>query len=173
MQLAGLLDGDWRQGPGGRTVRRPLVRLSVSSHWDRNLHNRFAGHAYVEWFGQASDQVRGIFVRVTDIAEHKRMEDALFEEKERMHLTLKAIGNAVMCIDLDGFKQVNDTLGHDGSDELLVQIAQRLTEAGGSFACMRARMPSPCGWRKKAGLRQFAPSVSAFSACCTSAGGRF
>ncbi|MDW3219812.1 MAG: bifunctional diguanylate cyclase/phosphodiesterase [Acidimicrobiales bacterium] len=39
--------------------------------------------------------------------------------------------DAVIAIDLDGFKDINDTLGHKAGDELLVALAERMEEAIG------------------------------------------
>lgn len=49
-----------------------------------------------------------------------QLEHAIKLAKRRNHKT------AVLFLDLDGFKQVNDTLGHEAGDQLLKEVAARL-----------------------------------------------
>src|SRR5687767_230329 len=75
---------------------------------------------------------------------HEALHDALTGLPNRTNLqrrlgsalddvrTGRTTGAAVMILDLDDFKEVNDTLGHQQGDLLLVEIGARLTAAVGS-----------------------------------------
>ncbi len=56
---------------------------------------------------------------------------ALFRDRLDQSLARASRSAATLCvllIDLDGFKQVNDTLGHDAGDLLLAEVAKRFAE---------------------------------------------
>ena len=91
--------------------------------------------------------VQGIVLNTRDVSERKLLEEQLIYSafhdsltalanralfRDRVEDTLNDAGRegvAVLFLDLDGFKQVNDLLGHASGDILLVQLAERLRES--------------------------------------------
>lgn len=61
---------------------------------------------------------------LTGLANRQLFRDRLNHVVSRSRRTGE--GAALMFLDLDGFKRINDTLGHDAGDELLCQVAQWL-----------------------------------------------
>ncbi len=62
---------------------------------------------------------------LTGLANRKQFYERLSQSLEWAHNNNQLV--ALMFLDLDGFKQVNDTLGHDTGDQLLRVVAGRLT----------------------------------------------
>lgn len=72
---------------------------------------------------------------LTGLANRTRFTDALTGALKTIDETGAV---AVMFLDLDRFKEVNDTIGHHAGDELLRHVARRLSECvGGQGTCAR------------------------------------
>lgn len=72
---------------------------------------------------------RGLYDELTGLATRKLLIDRLDVAIRRGKRKRTVIG--LLILDLDRFKNVNDSLGHDLGDALLVEVAQRLRSAAG------------------------------------------
>lgn len=127
--------------------------LQEAGHWSGEIWNRRkSGEVYAEWLNisaitdDAGNKVNYVAV-FSDITGRKKHEtylekiahfDALTGIPNRVLLSdrmRQAIAKlkrensilAVCFLDLDGFKSVNDTLGHDAGDQVLVEVSKRIT----------------------------------------------
>ncbi|MEP0392065.1 MAG: EAL domain-containing protein [Erythrobacter sp.] len=129
--------------------RSPISRLNVKvlgdetkeMWWEISATPRLDGHGNFEGFhGTARDITRSLaqsrdseraaqYDSLTGLANRFRMARQLEQTLKTFKQSKRSC--AVMLLDLDLFKKVNDTLGHPAGDELLKQVAVRINKLVG------------------------------------------
>lgn len=132
--------------------RKVLESVAGTGHWDGEVWDRRKdGEIHPQWVSidtvfDDSGRVTHHFAFVKDISKLKARHEELVSLAYRDPLThlpnrrlfddrlgqalniAERAGSAIaiLFIDLDGFKRVNDTLGHRAGDELLLAVAERI-----------------------------------------------
>jgi diguanylate cyclase (GGDEF)-like protein/PAS domain S-box-containing protein len=136
---------------------RMWVEIRRFGHWQGEVFNRRKnGSVYPEWLsiaaikdaqGKVTNYV-AVFNDISDLKDKEARLDfmahhdtltglpnrSLFADRLGHALAASARNNhrvAVLFMDLDRFKQVNDSLGHDAGDQLLIDTGERIA------ACLR------------------------------------
>ena len=138
-------------------------QIKANGYWTGEIINRckdgslITTNVNISAVRDVNQVVKNFLMLFTDITEQKRMQDEI--QRQALHDGLTGLANrrlfmerlevmrtqslrsgrslCVAFLDLDGFKPINDHLGHDEGDEALLEVARRLrkcTRAGDTAA---------------------------------------
>ena len=111
--------GDWRQDEIGVLAvafTDMRAKLSATMHELKSSHDQITELAY-------TDSLTGL--------PNRRAITSLIDQSLRDSATHSV--SALLFLDLDGFKRINDTLGHEAGDKLLVAVSERLRQCTECF----------------------------------------
>ena len=154
--------------------------IKTTGHWQGELWNRrkngelFAAWLTINTIYNADGSVRNYVELSSDFTKKKEAEDLIWRQANfdfltglpNRHMFLDRLRQevkkaqrsgtpmALMFLDLDHFKDVNDTLGHDTGDTMLQETARRVTSSvremdtvsrlgGDEFTVILAELPDP------------------------------
>jgi diguanylate cyclase (GGDEF)-like protein/PAS domain S-box-containing protein len=130
MWRAILAEGGWqgelwnRRKDGGLYAQ--WSNVSVIRHPDGGVHRFVAQFSDITEKKQKDEIIwrQANYDTLTGLPNRRLFRDRLEREIKKSHRTAQAL--ALLFIDLDRFKEINDTMGHDRGDQLLVEVALRI-----------------------------------------------
>jgi diguanylate cyclase (GGDEF)-like protein/PAS domain S-box-containing protein len=115
----------WNRKKNGEIFAEQLS-INVVCHKDGSVHRYVAIFSDITDKKQADDLMwrQANYDEVTDLPNRRLFFDRLDQEIKKCRRSTHYL--ALFFIDLDRFKEVNDSYGHDVGDHLLIEAAQRL-----------------------------------------------
>ena len=144
--LAAVASGVLARGGRQHWVGRALMLVALALPAVREQQPSFAYLAFVVaslalllTCGRVTRELRGLLERARYDAAHDGLTDALTRAAFRHGLDRLAVADpdrrlAVLLVDLDGFGQINKTIGHAAGDAALVSLVQRAQALAGDGA---------------------------------------
>lgn len=120
----------WTRRKNGE-VHAEWMTIDTIYNEDRSVHRRVALFSDITTKKALEEEIwkQANFDQLTNLPNRRMFRDLLSQDIKKAQRSESKL--ALMLIDLDHFKEVNDTLGHDLGDTLLIEATRRIT------ACVR------------------------------------